>query len=471
LLVFLMAAIVGITLYMEVPRVAMQSQRDKEQALIDRGEQYKRAIQLFVAKAKRYPGDIKELESFQNQRFLRQRYIDPMTGKDEWRLIHIQGGVLTDSKVTKPPAPGTKEEPKGPNGFVGEQAGMGALANPTQGGGAAGARERRRPSDGNNATMPGPAIPGGDTAGGQNSAAPPFPGQAPDNGQTPLTGAQPFPGAQPLSGQTGQPTAIQPGQSTPVYPPGVPIPGQAGISPVMIPGQQPYYPGMPVQPGMPGAPSVTGGASAVSPGNTSASGNSFVGGGGPYVGGGGSYVGGGAPVSQPVYPAPVIPPGQSNYPGIPSLPGPPGAPVNSQGGGVSPYPIVSGANGTPPGFPQPGTVAGQNNPAADMIRNILTTPRPGGMPQSNPGVQTIGGGIAGVATTAEGEGVKVYNDRTLYQEWEFVYDQQKQKQIPNPNAVGAGGTPADRMNNSGQPSTAPGSSPGMGPQPSRPPVR
>ena len=106
LLVFLMAAIVGITLYMEVPRVAMQSQRDKEQALIDRGEQYKRAIQLFVAKAKRYPGDIKELESFQNQRFLRQRYIDPMTGKDEWRLIHIQGGVLTDSKVTKPTAPG-----------------------------------------------------------------------------------------------------------------------------------------------------------------------------------------------------------------------------------------------------------------------------------------------------------------------------------------------------------------------------
>ena len=168
LLVFLMAAIVGITLYMEVPRVAMQSQRDKEQALIDRGEQYKRAIQLFVAKAKRYPGDIKELESFQNQRFLRQRYIDPMTGKDEWRLIHIQGGVLTDSKVTKPTAPGAKEEPKGPNGFVGEQAGMGALPNPTQGGGAAGARERRRPSDGNNATMPGPAIPGGDIAGGQN---------------------------------------------------------------------------------------------------------------------------------------------------------------------------------------------------------------------------------------------------------------------------------------------------------------
>jgi type II secretory pathway pseudopilin PulG len=467
LLVFLMAAIVGITLYMEVPRVAMQSQRDKEQALIDRGEQYKRAIQLFVAKAKRYPGDIKELESFQNQRFLRQRYIDPMTGKDEWRLIHIQGGVLTDSKVTKPTAPGGKEEPKGPNGFVGEQAGMGALPNPTQGGGAASARERRRPSDGNNGTMPGPAIPGGDVAGGQN----------PENGQPPFPGAQPFPNSQSIPGQTGQPTAIQPGQTPPVYPPGVPVPapqgfpGQAGISPGMVtPGQPAYYQGMPAQPGMPGSTSVTGGASAVSPGNTSASGSSFVGGGGSFVGGGGSYVGGGAPASQPVYPLPVIPPGQANYPGIPSsssLPGQPGSPVNSQSGGMSPYPIVSGANGTPPGFPQPGTVAGQNNPAADMIRNILTTPRPGGMPQTNPGAQTIGGGIAGVATTAEGEGVKVYNDRTLYQEWEFVYDQQKQKQIPNPNAVGAGGTPADRMNNNGQPST----SPGMGTQPPRQPGR
>jgi hypothetical protein len=429
------------------------------------------------------------LESFQNQRFLRQRYIDPMTGKDEWRLIHIQGGVLTDSKVTKPTAPGGKEEPKGPNGFVGEQAGMGALPNATQGGGAAGARERRRPSDGNNAAMPGPALPGGDISGGQNPATPPLPGQqAPDNGQTPFPGAQPYPNAQSLPGQTGQltamqpgqptamqpgqPTAIQPGQSTPVYPPGVPVPapqgfpGQAGISPGMVtPGQPAYYQGMPAQPGMPGFPSVTGGRGATTPVNTPTTGNSFVGGGGSFVGGGGSYVGGGSTVSQTGYPMPGTPPGQSNFPGNPALPGQPGAPVNSQGGGASPYPIVSGANGVPPGFPQPGTVAGQNNPAADMIRNILTTPRPGGMPQSNPGAQTIGGGIAGVATTAEGEGVKVYNDRTLYQEWEFIFDPQKQKQIPNPNAVGAGGTPADRMNNNGQPST----SPGTGAQPARQP--
>ena len=74
MLVFLMASIVAIMLYMELPRAAMQAQRDKEEMLIDRGEQYKRAIQLFVNKARRYPAQIKDLENFNNQRFLRQRY-------------------------------------------------------------------------------------------------------------------------------------------------------------------------------------------------------------------------------------------------------------------------------------------------------------------------------------------------------------------------------------------------------------
>ena len=111
MLVFLMASMIAITLYLEIPRIAMQSQRDKEQVLIDLGEQYKRAIQLFVKKAGRYPGEIKELESFQNQRFLRQKYPDPMTGKEEWRLIHIQNGILTDSKINKPPGPGQQKEP------------------------------------------------------------------------------------------------------------------------------------------------------------------------------------------------------------------------------------------------------------------------------------------------------------------------------------------------------------------------
>jgi type II secretory pathway pseudopilin PulG len=237
-----MAAIVAITLYMELPRVAMQAQRDKEQRLIDTGEQYKRAIQLFYAKAKRYPADIKELESFQNQRFLRRRYKDPMTGKEEWRLIHVQNGILTDSKISKPAGPGGDKQPSGPNGFVGEQAGLG-VQNLNQGAGAPNQRDRRRASDSANGTMPGTALPGSDQTGGQNNGVPPLPGQVPDNSQNQnqLAGTQPNSNGQPMPGLPGQQTfpgqQSFPGQQTFPVPPGTPMPGQQQGVPLMQ-GQQ-----------------------------------------------------------------------------------------------------------------------------------------------------------------------------------------------------------------------------------------
>ncbi len=96
LIVFLMAAAVALLMYAQVPRVAFESQRDKEQVLMDRGNQYKRAIQLYVAAVKKYPGKIEDLENTNDKRYLRKRYVDPMTGKDEWRLIHVSSaGMLT----------------------------------------------------------------------------------------------------------------------------------------------------------------------------------------------------------------------------------------------------------------------------------------------------------------------------------------------------------------------------------------
>jgi hypothetical protein len=447
-----MAALVAISLYMELPRAAMLAQRDKEQMLIDRGEQYKRAIQLFVTKARRYPADIKDLENFQNQRFLRHRYTDPMTGKDEWRLVHVMNGVLTDSKVTKPNTPGGDKDKTAstPNGFVGEQIGLGGSQNQSQGGGVPNARDRRRPSEGANATMPG-SVTGQGTPGGD-----------PSGGQTPVPGA--------IDPTTGQPVAVLPVAGQPVAIP--PVAGQTGQPSFGQPGMtlpgQPGFPAQQVTPGMAGGMMNP-------PGGASNPGNSMVGGGGSFVGGGGSFVGGG-PVtgSQPANPGQPAYPGQSGYPGQ-TLPGQPGPAVNSQMGGVSPYPVQPGSNGVPPGFPQPGTTTGQGNAAADMIRNILTTPRPGGMPQGNAGGQSFGGGIAGVASTAEGEGVKVYNDRTLYQEWEFIFDPAKVKQIPNPNGGGLGGTPAGQMTSPTTPGQAPGASgfgqqtsPQTGPQTGRP---
>ena len=100
LLVYAMAAAVAIMLYMQLPRVAFEAQREKEQLLIDRGQQYSRAVQLYVRKYQRFPTDIAALENTQNIRFLRKQYTDPMTSKNEWRIIHVgPGGVFTDSQV------------------------------------------------------------------------------------------------------------------------------------------------------------------------------------------------------------------------------------------------------------------------------------------------------------------------------------------------------------------------------------
>src|SRR5271168_1041868 len=104
LMVFVMAAAIAITLYIEVPRVAFESQRSREQMAIDRGLQYERAIQLFYRKYHLYPQTLDDLETTKNIRFLRHRYKDPLTGKD-WRLLHVgPAGQLTDSLI-QPAAP------------------------------------------------------------------------------------------------------------------------------------------------------------------------------------------------------------------------------------------------------------------------------------------------------------------------------------------------------------------------------
>ncbi|MGH9661460.1 MAG: hypothetical protein ACRD96_23135, partial [Bryobacteraceae bacterium] len=128
LLVFVMAASIGILLFLEMPRVAFEAQRNREQLLIERGEQYTRAIQVFFRKHKKYPATIEELENLNNVRTLRRRYVDPMTGKNEWRLIHIgPGGQFTDSLVHKPPSL-EKEKEKAVNTFTFEAPALGSAA-------------------------------------------------------------------------------------------------------------------------------------------------------------------------------------------------------------------------------------------------------------------------------------------------------------------------------------------------------
>jgi hypothetical protein len=52
---------------------------------------------------------------------------------------------------------------------------------------------------------------------------------------------------------------------------------------------------------------------------------------------------------------------------------------------------------------------------------------------------SIGGGIAGVASKSEDSGIKIYNERSKYKEWEFLYDPRKDGTSPM-SAMGRGGT-------------------------------
>jgi hypothetical protein len=144
----------------------------------------------------------------------------------------------------------------------------------------------------------------------------------------------------------------------------------------------------------------------------------------------------------------------------PSMPAPPagGYPVNSQYQGQSPMPVANGFNN--PGL--------QGNPDQQMlaqrqINALLTSPRPGGPPtvggSNTPGIGgSVQGGLAGVASTFKGHGIKRYRDQDEYQKWEFYYDfggdirgaQQNAAAMPQQNnANGTSGFGGSTGSNSG----------------------
>ncbi len=87
--VLFMILLVTFALAVAAPKMAQSIRRDKEEETIQRGKQYARAIQMYYAKYGRYPNSIDQLMKTDNVRFLRKRYLDPMTGKDDWRIIHL----------------------------------------------------------------------------------------------------------------------------------------------------------------------------------------------------------------------------------------------------------------------------------------------------------------------------------------------------------------------------------------------
>src|ERR1700756_5046916 len=79
-----------IALALEAPRVAQQIKREKEEELVHRGKDYAMAVKRFVHKnGGQYPLSIEQLENTNHIRFLRKKYVDPMTGESDWKLVHL----------------------------------------------------------------------------------------------------------------------------------------------------------------------------------------------------------------------------------------------------------------------------------------------------------------------------------------------------------------------------------------------
>ena len=83
--IFLILLVLGTA----APKVARDLQREREVEAEHRANQYVRAIQLYYRKFGHYPGSMDQLEKSNNIRFLRQQYVDPMTGKADWRMIKV----------------------------------------------------------------------------------------------------------------------------------------------------------------------------------------------------------------------------------------------------------------------------------------------------------------------------------------------------------------------------------------------
>jgi hypothetical protein len=394
LLVFLMAAAVALMLYQQMPRVAFESEREKEQALQDRGLQYVRGIQLYYVAFKKYPAKIEDLESSNNKRFLRRRYIDPMTGKDEWRLIHVNAsGQLIDSLVQKPPSPNNADshDANNPLAAFGTGAGSGtatttpADAPPP----AVNATVYRRPSDN---TLP-----------GSNGAPPTVDPNDPSTWAPATTWVPPQPG----NGQSG--TQSNSGQFPGQQFPGQQLPGQPGQLPGQLPFQQ--FPGQQTgaspggfQPAFPGQlPFQQGTNPSLNQGAGMQNGSPF----------------------QPAQPGAVY--GQFSQPGL-TQPGAVGA--GALGGAGS------------------AAAAGTTTDALGAINNALRTPQTA---QTGP-TNAIGtGGLVGVASMSKDPSIKIYKDRQKYSEWEFIFDLKSATQGQGQNGQMGLGQGAPGASPNGQP--------------------
>jgi hypothetical protein len=97
----MMVTVLLVSLTVALPSVYVEGQREREEELIFRGNEYARAIALFHRRFNRFPVSVNELLRTNGIRFLRHAYPDPMSRTGNWRFIHANiNGTLLDSKTT-----------------------------------------------------------------------------------------------------------------------------------------------------------------------------------------------------------------------------------------------------------------------------------------------------------------------------------------------------------------------------------
>lgn len=177
LAVIILLALFVIAMAVAAPRIAASIQRDREVETMERGKQYIRAIQLYYRKFNAYPPNIEALVKTNDIRFLRKRYKDPMTGKDDWKPIYFgQNKQPIAYGFFGQPLGGTGGAviagtgPSGGNGYPG-------ASTPGAGGGM---------FPGSSGSSPSPT---GGLFGGQSGSGTPQPGQTGDQGSNGTNGS------------------------------------------------------------------------------------------------------------------------------------------------------------------------------------------------------------------------------------------------------------------------------------------
>src|SRR5512136_312656 len=91
IVLMLVIAPMGLGLIMAVPLWQTQIQKENEEALVFRGNQYIEAIRIFQLKN---PGTFpKTLQELKEKKCIRRLFKDPMTSGGEWNLVLYQEGT------------------------------------------------------------------------------------------------------------------------------------------------------------------------------------------------------------------------------------------------------------------------------------------------------------------------------------------------------------------------------------------